>query len=73
MPRRYISSQALCPFYRGEGGAEVYCEGPRRGTTIRLLIGSEVRQIKDGWCRSDWASCPIARMLWALHDDGPIP
>ena len=69
MPRHYESPEVVCPFYRGEEPNEIFCEGPTNNATLSLYFKSGVNKHKSALCRYDWPQCPIARMLWALHDD----
>lgn len=69
MPKQYVSSNALCPFYRGEETKTIYCDGIAQGSTIRLAFGADARDYKAAHCRKDWMECPVARMLWELAEE----
>ena len=66
----YQSSEAQCPFYRGEGQIDIYCEWPQ-GTVLRASFRNkaEASTHRTKFCRSDWPKCPLARMLWEQYDD----
>lgn len=76
MPKRYHSTAAVCPYYRGEdcsasgGGASLFCAGPGDAETIRLFFRSKdlMKAHADPFCRGDWQECPIAQML--QYDEG---
>ena len=63
MPRHYESTQALCPFYKGEERTTIYCEGVAPGTTIMLAFGRDAKDYKRVFCRQDWHQCKVAKML----------
>jgi len=75
MPRRYHSSAAQCPFYRGEdcsGGKSLFCAGVQQVETIRLFFRSseKINAHKEKFCRADWEECPVAQILdQEEHDD----
>ncbi len=64
MSRHYVSTQAQCPFYRGEEKRTVFCDGVEPGTTICLAFGKEAADYKLAYCRKDWRLCKIAKILW---------
>ena len=68
MPRRYVSSMALCPFYRGEETMMIYCDGVAPGATIRLAFGNDAKDYKAAFCRENWRECPVAKMLWEIAE-----
>ena len=71
MPKRYHSTAARCPYYRGEdcsasgGGAAVFCAGVGDAETIRLYFRSreKMREYVEPFCRGDWEECVVAQML----------
>lgn len=77
MPRRYHSSAAKCPFYRGEdcsasgGGASLFCAGVGEAETIRLFFRSKekLQAHTERHCREDWKGCAIAQIL-TTDDEG---
>ncbi len=72
MARNYMSSAALCPFYRYEEPIAIYCEGLESGSTLKLYYrnGKKLDRFKEKNCYGDWKHCPIARMLWASNVPG---
>ena len=69
MARQYMTPEAQCPFYRMEEKTAIHCEGIMPGSTIRLFIKKAPEEYRRRHCRGAWTKCPIARMLWSLHDD----
>ena len=67
MARDYVSTEAMCPFYRMESAKQVTCEGLRPGWTIILrkngTSGSAKGFIKK-FCYRNWKDCPVAEMLY---------
>lgn len=72
MARNYVSSMAVCPFYREEQPRVIFCEGPFPGTNLRLGYRGSAAAHKESYCRGRWEDCPIAKMLWAQADGGPM-
>lgn len=68
MARRYESTQALCPFYKGEEKTTIYCEGVAPGVTTMLAFGRDAKDYKKSFCRSDWHQCKVAMMLSQEED-----
>lgn len=68
MPKQYVSSNAQCPFYRGEEKNTIYCDGIAQGNTLRLEFASDAWMHKAAFCRRSWQSCPVARMLWEVTE-----
>lgn len=64
MSKHYISTRALCPFYKAEGGQIIYCEGIKSGTAIHLTFAkkSDANTHKALHCKRAGGSesCPIA-------------
>lgn len=67
MARHYESTQAVCPFYRGEDKTTIYCEGIEPGVTIALAFGKDAKDYKQVFCRCDWEQCKVAKMLKEQH------
>ena len=71
MPRRYHSSAAKCPHYKGEqadirtGGAAVYCQGICAAETTRLFFRAKDKMATHTrrFCREAWEDCPLAQIL----------
>lgn len=67
--RYYSSPGAQCPFYRMEEPNTIHCEGVIPDSTIQLYIKKAPAKYRLRYCCGDWKCCPIAKMLWGLHDD----
>lgn len=72
MAHYYVSPHALCPFYSQEQPRALFCEGPFPGSVLRLGFRGSAKRHKQLYCCADWEQCPLARMLWARHDAGPM-
>ena len=72
MPHNYVSPHALCPFYCEEQPRVIFCEGPFPESSLRLSYRGNASAHKKAYCCARWESCPIARMLWAQADAGPM-
>lgn len=59
-----MTSTVICPFYCGECGNTIVCEGADPDCSILVLGGNT-----GTYCQSDWRKCPVARMNWAKYDD----
>lgn len=70
MGKRYISAHALCPFYHSEDRQKIYCEGVVPGSSLHLAFGDakEFRSYMEYYCRCNYNSCPIAKMLLAKYE-----
>ena len=65
MGRHHISSQAECPFYKGEDEKVIYCEGPTKGSTIQVAFPGSTDAYKRSYCYNApcWEKCLIAKAL----------
>ena len=63
MPIGKVRTAVICPFYRGEDGQYIFCEGIAPKTTLRLGLGKNAKEYRDACCRKDWKTCKVARML----------
>ena len=65
MPRRYESSEAVCPYYRMEDARTIWCEGVDPGGTLQVMCasGKQAAIRKARFCRADWKKCYIAQAL----------
>lgn len=63
MPSGKIRPSVICPFYRGDEGQYIYCEGIAPRTTLRLGFGKAAREYREACCRKDWQKCRVAIML----------
>ena len=62
--KRYESSEAICPYYRGERKLQIYCEGFFGNTLCQNFADGEAKEqfealFCDCW---QWDTCPIAQM-----------
>lgn len=69
MARHYESTEARCPFYRGEDTMTIWCEGIRDGCTLQLAFGRDASDYRKAFCRSEWQECRVAQMLWNKHEE----
>lgn len=67
MARHYVSSAALCPFYRMEEATKIYCRGVDEGALSIQSWKSDCRAYKEKYCKAAWARCPVANMLFELQ------
>lgn len=63
MARMKIRASSICPFYRGEEGQYIFCEGIAPKTTLRLGLGGGAKEYRKACCQKDWKSCRVAKML----------
>lgn len=62
--KRYISSKAVCPFYRSESTSMIRCG--RTETTVHRVFSNcaESKNYKKKFCKSDgFAKCKIYRLI----------
>ncbi len=64
MARHYVSTAAICPFYRMEETTKVYCKGLEKGELLIRSRKDDIKRTKDKYCKGAWAQCPIAKMLF---------
>ncbi len=69
MPRKYESTEALCPFYIGEDPKTIYCEGVLPGTQTALILRNAAKDYKFAFCRGKWWECRLACMLAETHEE----
>lgn len=66
MPRGYVSTEALCPFYRMEDAKSITCEGIGPGWIIKMSKDGQTgnaKGYKRKYCYAAWEACPVAKML----------
>ena len=65
--KHYISSKAICPFYKHENRNVIYCEGVKEGIVNHLAFAnpSECLLYKKEYCRCNYNQCPTYKMLIA--------
>lgn len=68
--KKYISTKAVCPFYKYEKKSVIYCEGVFEGSVIHLAFSrpSVCFNYKKTYCKENYAACPIAIMLKQLSE-----
>lgn len=68
--KHYESSEAKCPFYRGEEERRIYCEGAEEGvyTQVTFEKYSKAKEFKRDYCRAKFTSCPYCRMLFSKYE-----
>lgn len=60
----YQDNLVLCPYYKMERKQVIMCEGPDTDTGIHVTFcGSKKTCYKNTFCKGDWKSCRIAKML----------
>lgn len=62
-----------CPYYRKDEKQSVHCEGVQDGCSLHLGFASrqQHKRYKERFCRKDWLSCMIAKMLNLKYDYDP--
>ena len=70
MGKRYVSKEALCPFYHSEDNQKLYCEGVDETTSIHLAFESATdrKEYRKIMCSRDYKKCHIARMLYEKYE-----
>lgn len=63
--KHYISSKAICPFYRHENRNVIYCEGVKEGSVTHIAFANpyDCLSYKKQYCRCDHTHCLISKML----------
>lgn len=69
MPKRTVCASAKCPYYKANGGHEIYCTGlqDRSSIHVAFAIPEEKRQWMADYCKSvrGAADCAVRKMLEA--------
>lgn len=75
MARYNVSSEAICPFYKGENRSIIYCEGVQDNSSIQLAFPGSARKYRNDYCceSAGWKRCLIAQTLWRKYDKEGIP
>ena len=63
MPKHPVRISAKCPFYKGEQGIYIFCEGIAPDVSLRLAFGNGAKAYREACCCKDWRSCIVAQML----------
>ena len=65
MAKHYVSSKAICPFYKHESTQVIYCEGIQKGTVLHMAFAnaSECLIYKKQYCRCNHTQCPVSILL----------
>lgn len=60
-PGCYMSTSAMCPFYKCENKQKIVCAGLQPATLIHYTFGdgAKCREHKDRYCCSQYQKCPI--------------
>ena len=63
--KHYISSKAICPFYKHENRFVIFCQGVERESVLHHAFPtpSSCFNFKAGHCRAEYTKCPIHSML----------
>ena len=71
MGKRYISKEALCPFYHSEDAQKIYCEGVVRQSSIHLAFVSAtaMKEYMKENCCDRYMDCYIAQMLYRKYEE----
>lgn len=67
MPSKKVRVAVICPYYRGEEGQYIFCEGIAPKTTLRLGLGNGAKEYREACCKKEWQTCKVARMLDQKH------
>lgn len=72
MPRRYESSEAVCPFYKMESATTIWCEGLEAGGQVQIVSANakKAARRKARFCRRNWKQCYIAKILTQIYEEG---
>lgn len=67
--RRYISTRALCPYYKHENKSVVFCKGICKDSVNHLAFANpkDCNEFKNKYCKNDYSKCPIKKMLEEKH------
>lgn len=70
---------AQCPFYKGANydAMTITCEAFTKGASCRLAFRGDVERKRWRWflesfCCKDWESCPHARLMTMLYEEGTL-
>ena len=69
--KHMISNKAICPCYKHEDSQVIYCDGVQDGSVIHLAFASktDAKEYKAKYCRNDYKSCEICRMLGGCNNE----
>lgn len=64
-PGCYMSTSALCPYYKCESKQKIVCAGPKPLTCIHYTFGdaAECKKHKSTFCCAEYQRCPIHYVL----------
>ena len=67
----YIEKLIQCPFFIGEDGFRVKCEGSEEDSKLFLIFQNKKLKSRheDKYCCKQWESCRIAKMLNQKWED----
>lgn len=67
MSSKFQSGDALCPYYQGEKGAWISCEGVTHDScSTHRIFGTraEREEAAEAFCYDQWQECPVARAIY---------
>lgn len=69
--KRYISKKVICPYYLHESRQVINCSGVADNTVLHLAFANagKWQDYKQNICCSNFAKCPIYRMLEVLKTE----
>lgn len=69
--KHYASTKARCPYYREESRSAVHCVSWCDEAALRLSFASptECVRYKNEYCKGNYETCRIAKMLDAVFAD----
>lgn len=61
----YTSNKVICPFYKHENRFVIFCQGVDEESVLHLAFPrpSSCFDFKQRYCRKEYSTCPIAKML----------
>ncbi|MBO4216351.1 MAG: hypothetical protein J5940_00245 [Clostridia bacterium] len=67
--RKTESKYAVCPFYHGEEGFAICCEGPADGSTVKMYFGSlrDKLEYRRRYCETMACFCAYGEALMRLY------
>lgn len=71
MGKRYVSKEAVCPFYHSEDEQKIYCEGVSDKSSIHLAFNSKIerKEYRKAKCSREYKKCRIAKMLYGKYEE----
>ena len=73
MTDRYVSAEAICPFYKHEDlrHQKICCEGIEKGSTTHVVFGDSKKQkrYRIQHCNSSYKQCRLYAMLMGKYEE----